>query len=232
MGLSGRAAAPAAIRRSRATRRYRWPLAVLAALLAAVALYAGLPRRADLTAFDPTSMGTSEAAMWRDYYDKRYLDLFAHLYGLARNEFGFSPLDSARIALAAARAARAFQPTTSRAEAQSAALPLLIDYYRLLSPAAPVPFDGVAAARGELDWWQARREAVSPERYGLTIAEVTTLLYGVDGDDIRRAGILRAQAMARRDAGGAALTDADWSQIADQLVAAHGLVKRALAKAR
>ena len=101
--------AAGAIRRSRATRRYRWPLA----LLAGVALYAGLPRRADLTAFDPTTMGATEAAMWRDYYDKRYLDLFAHLYGLARDEFHFSPLDSARTALAAARAARAFQPTTS-----------------------------------------------------------------------------------------------------------------------
>jgi hypothetical protein len=231
MGLSGRATAAGSIRRSRATHRYRWSLAVFTALLTAVALYSGLPRRADLTAFDPATMGAAEAAMWRDYYDKRYLDLFAHLYGVARNEFHFSPLDSARIALAAARAAGAFQPTTSRAAAQSA-LPLLIDYYRLLSPAAPAPFDSEAAARRELDWWQARREAVPPERYGLTIAEVTTLLYGVDGDDIRRAGILRAQAMARRDAGGAALTDAEWSEIADQLVAAYALVKQALAKAR
>jgi hypothetical protein len=231
MGLSGRATAAGAIRRRRATSRYRWPLAVCTVLLAAVALYVGVPRRADLTAFDPTTMGATEAAMWRDYYDTRYLDLFAHLYGLARNEFRFSPFDSARISLAATRAASAFQPTTSRAEAQSA-LPLLTNYYRLLSPAAPVPFDSEAAARRELDWWQARREAVPPERYGLTIAEVTTLLYGIDGDDIRRAGTLRAQAMARRDAGGANLTDADWSEIADRLVAAYALLKRALTKAQ
>ena len=44
--------------------------------------------------------------MWRDYYEKRYAALFGHLYELSRTQFGFSPLDSFRIALAAAQAAR------------------------------------------------------------------------------------------------------------------------------
>ncbi|WP_028346255.1 hypothetical protein [Bradyrhizobium murdochi] len=58
--------------------------------------------------------------MWRDYYDKRYPALFHHLYELSRTQFGFSPLDSFRIALAAARAAKAFQPTRSREAAKAA----------------------------------------------------------------------------------------------------------------
>ena len=109
--------------------------------------------------------------MWRDYYEKRYAALFDHLYELSRTQFGFSPLDSFRIALSAAQAAKAFQPTRSR-EAADAALPPLVTYYRLLASAAPGGFDVAEAARLELDWWQARREAVGPAQYGVTVARV------------------------------------------------------------
>src|SRR5215470_4071370 len=127
---------------------------VLATILL-VAAFACWPRQADLRAFDPAGMAQLETAMWRDYYEKRYPALFYHLYKLSRTKFSFSPLDSLRIALSAARAARAFQPTRSRAAA-AAALPDLIVYYQLLRPAAPNAFDIDAAARLELDWWQAR----------------------------------------------------------------------------
>ena len=51
------------------------------------------------------------------------------------------------------------------------------------------------AARTELAWWQARREAVPPEQYGAIIARVTTLLYGADGEEVRRSAVIRAKAM-------------------------------------
>ena len=158
--------------------------------------------------------------MWRHYYDKRFAALLADLYRLAREQDGFSPLDSARIALAAARAARAFQPTTSRAEAQ-VAVPMLIDYFAVLARGAPEPVDIVAAARSELDWWQARRESVAAESYGLTIARVTSLVYGVDDEDVREFGVLRAQAMDFRDARDKAITEADWTAIEQQLTTRH-----------
>src|SRR5690349_11599665 len=173
-------------RMSKRRPRLRAALAAIVLVLAALAAYAVIPRRADLTAFDPAASARLETLMWRHYYDKRFAALFADLYLLAREQDGFSPLDSARIAVAAARAAKAFQPTTSRAEAQ-VAVPLLIDYFAALSYGAPAPVDTVAAARAELDWWQARREQVRPETYGLTIARVTSLVYGVDDDEDVRA---------------------------------------------
>ncbi|UPK39989.1 hypothetical protein IVB18_23835 [Bradyrhizobium sp. 186] len=153
----------------------------IAAML--VAAYAAVPRHADLRAFDPAEMARLETAMWRDYYDKRYAALFYHLYESTRTQFGFSPLRSLHIALSAAEAAKAFQPTRS--------------------------------AHLELDWWQARREAVGPRDYGLTIARVTAMTYGKSPDDagIRQFGIARAEAMAVRDARGAIITDADWVAI-------------------
>jgi hypothetical protein len=132
----------------------------LALLLGAIAVYASWPRKADLRAFEPAEIARLETAMWRDYYDKRYPALFYHLYELSRTQFVFSPLDSFRIAWAAARAANAFQPTRSR-EAANAALAALVAYYTLLAAAAPGGFDVAEAAWLELDWWQAsaRRRA-------------------------------------------------------------------------
>ncbi len=204
-------------------RRTMVSLGIAAALVA----YAAIPRHADLTAFDPGESARLETLMWRHYYDKRFAALFADLYGLARDQDGFSPLDSARIAVAAARAARAFQPTTSRAEAQ-VAMPLLVDYFAMLARGAPAPVDVATAASAELDWWQARRESIGPETYGLTIARVTALVYGVEGDDVRAFGVMRAKAMEFRDARGRSITEADWAAIEQQLLSAYKHLKLAV----
>lgn len=209
------------------SRVFRIAFGTISAVAVVVAAYVFTPRRADLTVFDPGAMARAETTMWRHYYDRRYLALFADLYGVARDQYGFSPWTSARIAVAAARAAKVFQPTTSRAQAQ-AALPLLIDYFALLAPACPVEVDVEAAARNELDWWQLRREHVGPKDYGLIIAKVTTLLYGIDGEMMRRAGVIRAEAMDFRDSRNTAIAEADWLKIAKDLTTAYGLLKQAI----
>ncbi len=204
---------------------------VLALGLAAAAAYACWPRKADLRSFAPAEMAHLETAMWRDYYDKRYPALFYHLYASSRTQFGFSPLDSVRVALSAMQAARTFQPTHSRSEAQ-AALPSLLAYYGLLREAAPVAFDVNEAARAELDWWQARREAVAPLEYGAAVARVAAITYGRPAGDsaILQFGTARAQAMADRDAHGEAITDADWGRIEDELRHAYDALKAAVAR--
>jgi hypothetical protein len=212
-------------------RRRRLVVGAIIAVIAAAVAYGVIPRRANLAAFDPEPMAALETAMWRHYYEKRYLALFVDLYRTSRGEQGFSPLDSIRIAVAAARAAKAFQPSTSRAEAE-AALPHLADYFRILARGAPAVVDVEDAARTELAWWQARREAVPAEQYGAIIARVSTLLYGVDNADIRRSGVVRAKAMDYRDAHENDMTEQDWSTVRDQLELAYGLLKRALSSPR
>jgi hypothetical protein len=222
-------AAPRGDRMSSRRQRLRAILALVLVMLAVLGAYAALPRQPDLTAFDPAATARLETQMWRHYYDKRFAALFGDLYRVARDQDGFSPLDSARIAIAAARAARAFEPTTSRAEAQ-VAVPLLIDYFAVLARGAPEPVDVAAAARAELDWWQARRERIAAATYGLTIARVASLVYGVDGDDVEDFGVIRAQAMDFRDARGAGITEADWAAIEQQLLSAYQHLKRAVSR--
>jgi hypothetical protein len=206
----------------------RWTLFAVA-LPAALAAYVCWPRQADLRAFDPAEMGRLETAMWRDYYEKHYPALFYHLYESSRTQSGFSPLTSLRIALSAAQAAKAFQPTRSRSEAE-AAIPDLVTYYGLLRPAASVAFDPQEVASHELDWWQARREAAGPKDYGVTIALVAALTYGKPKDDpqLLAFGVARAEAMADRDAHGQGITDADWSRIESELQGAYRQLKAAI----
>jgi hypothetical protein len=159
------------------------------------------------------------------------LDLFFNLYLSSRREFGFSPLDSVKIAVAAANAARTFQPTRSRDEA-NAAFPSLVSYYRLMARAAPVSFDVDEAAKLELDWWQARREDVPPETYGKTIAATSAMLYGKSDDLMVQSGVERAQAMAFRDQHRNDMTAADWSAIELRLFKAYSKLRRSVNPAR
>jgi hypothetical protein len=191
------------------------------------AAYFSYPRQADLTAFDAAAMARLETAMWRDCAEKRYVALFRDRYDAGRNQYGFSPLVSVELAFTAARAAKAFQPSTSRAEAE-AALPFLNSYFGNLAQASNRPIEVEDVARTELAWWQARREAVAADQYGPIIARVATMLYGVDGEDVRRFGMARAQAMAYRDARGVDMTEADWARISERLEVAYGLLKNAL----
>ena len=207
---------------------------VFALSLAAVAgaAYAAWPRHADLRGFDPAEIARLETATWRDDHEKRPVALFSHLYQMSRTQFGFAPLDSLRIALAAAQAARAFQPTGSR-EAANAALPPLVTYFRLLASAVPGGFDAAEAARIELDWRQARREAAGPEQYGVTVARVSAIAYGKLADDpsLLTAGVGRAEAMAYRDEIGEAMTDSDWSEVECRLRRAYWSLKAAVGEA-
>lgn len=93
-------------------------------------------------------------------------------------------------------------------------------------------FDVEEAARLELDWWQARREAVAPSDYGLTIARVAALTYGKSADDpgIRQFGVVRAEAMAFRDARGEGIEQADWAAIEARLGEAYRSLKASISR--
>jgi hypothetical protein len=112
------------------------------------------------------------------------------------------------------------------------ALPFLEEYFGLLARAMPAPLDIEAAARAELDWWQARREAVAPQTYGAMITQVSALLYGRKSEKLREAGVLRAEAIAFRDARDGAITDADWSAIEMRLTEAYEILKREVLNGR
>src|SRR5207247_8299824 len=103
----------------------------------------------------------------------------------------------------------------------------------LLSPAAsatPGGFDVEEAARLVLDWWQARREAVGPGQYGVTVARVAAVTYSKPADDpsLLISGIGRAEALGYRDECGLAVAALGWSEIECRLRRAYRSLKAAV----
>lgn len=213
------------VRRSASRRRWAVGLAFVAVAGLGYVIW---PRQVDLRRFDPGALGRMEATMWRQYYERRYVALLGTLYQLNRSQYGFSPADSVRLASHAARAARAFQSTRSRAEAQ-VALPWLTQYFALIRTRTDGKPDAAELARLELEWWQQRREQVSPADYGRTIAQVEARLYDLPESDLRASAQLRAEMMAYRDARSRGrLGPEDWSHIAQQLTRSYQMLAAAV----
>ena len=203
-------------------RKLLLALGIVAAIGVAYALW---PRQAHLRNFDPATVACLETNLWRDYYEKKYIAIFASLYSLGRDQYGFSPGDSARLAWYAARAAKVFQPTVSREDAQRA-LPILELYYAVVRRSGGEHFDVQAAARRELEWWQLRRENATPAAYGQAIAEVTAVLFGVTNAEVNQSALLRADAMAYRDVRGKkGMETQDWTRIEEVLARSYELLK-------
>ncbi len=196
-------------------------LATLAILLVVLGAWALWPRQNHFHDFDPAVVGRDEANLWRAYYERRYADLANGLVLTESRDFGLSPADSARSGLAAAEAARLFQRSHSRAEAQ-AALPKLTEHFAILASAARLQIDPAEAARLELEWWQLRRENVGPARYAPAVAAATAYLYGEQPETLSEYARLRVAAMDLRDRTRGRTSEADWAEITRLLVAAYG----------
>jgi hypothetical protein len=175
-------------------------------------------------------MGRLETAMWHDYYDHRYVAMFLALYRVNREQYGFSPWDSVRVAFFAAKAARVFQPSTNRAQAE-AAIPWLRRYYGIIQARSHEPFDVDKAAASELDWWQLRREDAAPEDYGKVVARVAEEVYGTRDPRLGQASQLRAAMMDYRDRrSDGRMAEQDWHFIEQNLCRAFALLRDGVAR--
>ncbi|HVY85183.1 MAG TPA: hypothetical protein VG943_08620 [Caulobacterales bacterium] len=202
-------------------------LLLLAAVLLAFALWLFSPGPNQFRSFDPVALGGAETDLWRDYYERKHVELAREIILTEHDDFGLSPWISLRSGFAAADAARIFQASHSRAEAQ-AALPALTEHFRLLNDATNADIDPARAAQLELEWWQLRREHVGPNGYEPAVAEAAAYLYGVAPERLGAYAHLRVEAMELRDRKGRAITDADWRQIRSLLIDAYSELRVAV----
>jgi hypothetical protein len=177
------------------------------------------------TGFDADRLATLETRMWKAYYRRQPLRLFAWLLlGLkeqARVSWPRALVASLWLTRAAARFSRAqgdyerFAPDIARG-------------YRLLG--LPGDVDAVEVARRELRWWVVRREIglAAGAAAGDAITGLYAALYQVPEDAVAEAGRLRGQAAEVRDLGAAADPDgatgagrAYWPEVAGLLRASY-----------
>jgi hypothetical protein len=185
--------------------------------------------RPDMTGFDPQEMGRLESAMWRSYYEGHWLQLAGQTMEVACGQYGFSWWDGVRLSLHAARSALFFRRNTE----DPRCLPELEQYYAIIWNATGRGFDVRSAAALELEWWKERRRDVAPKDYAGTIAQSAALVYGVREETVMAAAMMRAEAMAYRDARrDGKMTEADWREIARQLSLGYSSFKEAVTNGR
>src|SRR5262245_11775817 len=111
-------------------RRRVWRIAVVVA--AAVIAYSAYdlywPRQASLRDFDPDEVARLDTAMWRSYYARQRVRMFAQLAELMRSQYRLPFLRSNSVAYQAARAAFVFKDGHSR-EDYERALPNLEKFF-------------------------------------------------------------------------------------------------------
>jgi hypothetical protein len=194
---------------------------VLAAVAAGGAGWAAAelarPRRADIRVFDPDAVARLETAMWRSYYDRRRLPLFAQLVSLLQGQFHLQPLRAVAMAGLAARAAAVFQVGSSHDDYRRA-LPYLERYYAGIRTVSEVPFDPRRAAALELEWWIVHREVEDhpPGDLENALADLAAELYQVPAERLWTHAARRAEAMTIRDRASRreiGMLDDDWDRI-------------------
>ena len=193
-------------------------------------VWAVWPRTGNLRDFDADAVARLETVMWRDHYERDYTDLWLQLYRLHQREYHFSPMQSYQLATSAAQAAKIFQPTTSRDEAQIA-LPELTKYYALLQEKSGESFDPAKVAASELDWWQLRRETNAPEKYGAAMARVTEEIFGIANPSVTTAALDRARMMRYRDdRRDGKMQASDWAHLEKHLIESYRELKKGVAR--
>jgi hypothetical protein len=208
----------------RKRRRLRRVLGVTTALVLLLAawiafdLYA--PRRTRLRDFDADEMARLETAMWRSYYSRRRVQLFAQMGELLRTQYRLPFWRSNALAYRAARAAFDFKDGHTRADYERA-LPNLVSYYKSIREVSDTDFDPERAARLELEWWIVHRErhTHAPGDLERALASLAAEIYRVPAERLTEHARLRAEAMEIRDtkAEQGGVTDEDWKRI-DELL--------------
>lgn len=195
-------------------------LTLLAVLI--LVIYKGCVDKPEL---DPVAIAEAETEMWQAYYAGNRASLAWELIQVQRNQFGLSYYDSTMIGYDLAIAAARFRVSTG--DYETIALPPLTKAYTKIKESIGGDFAPEEAAKAELAWWVARRTSGDngSEQVGEKIAHLYELLYGDDRPGFYKAGLIRAEAAALRDQGGA---DADWERIEKMLVQSYKILVQSL----
>ena len=191
------------------------------------------------TDFEPARLAALETRMWRAYYRRQPVRLFALLVLALREQARVSWARSLEASLLLTRAAAGFAKAGGDYERFA---PVIGRAYRLLG--LPDTVDPDEVGRRELRWWVVRREigVTAGEAAGAAIADLYAAIYDVPQDRIAEAARLRGLAAEVRDRGAsedpegargdgasywpevARLLDASYRRLREDLAGADGRV--------
>jgi uncharacterized protein YndB with AHSA1/START domain len=206
------------------------------------------PRASWGRGFDPDRLALLELKMWKAYYRRQPVRLFALLVEANHEQAAVSWPRAVAAAVLLARAAAAFgrtgwaEPgaapvgTTPEERDDAGYLRYIARGYKMLG--LPDGVDADEVARRELRWWVVRREIglAAGTAAGEAIAALYAELYGLPVDAVAEAGRLRGVAAEVRDRGASADPDgptgrgaAYWPEVRRLLIASYRSLKAAVA---
>ena len=158
-----------------------------------------------MRSFDPRAVGGHECRAWETYYRRKWGAFLAASVLLVRSAFGMSWPRTLVGAWLVLRANQVWAPFPDNDP--DAARRLMTRFYQLLRKSEGGSFDPAQAARLEVEWWRAHREAQHAEgsQSGSDPALVAALRdlyaysYGAEPAAVERAAELRAEAMDLSD---------------------------------
>lgn len=175
--------------------------------------------------FDPHRLGRLETAAWVAYYRRQWVTVLTSSVGLVRAGFGMDWGRTLRGAWFVLRANQVWAPFPDNDP--EGARRYMERFYRLVANGSGNPVDTVEAARLEVDWWRAHREAQHGEGAGTVgdgshaalvdaVARLYAFVYDVAVDEVRPAAAHRAAAMVVSDRWVTAGCDPDSALIAEE----------------
>jgi hypothetical protein len=156
-----------------------------------------------MRSFDPRAVGKLECRAWETYYRRKWVAFLLASVGLVRAAFGMNWRRTALGAWLVLRANQKWAPFPDNEP--DAARTLMTRFYRLLAASESASIDPVRAARLEVEWWRAHREAQhdgradSADALIVALCDLYAYVYSADPSDVRRAAALRAEAMEVSD---------------------------------
>jgi len=158
-------------------------------------------RQRGMRAFDPRAIGRRECGAWVAYYRRQWPRFLAYAVGMVRSGFALPWPRTISGAWYVLRANQMWAPATNNKPDR--ARDYMRRFYVLVTETHGEHFDTTEAARLEVEWWRAHREA---QRDGVASTELVDALaalyahvYNVSPDTVRTAAEERADAMVISD---------------------------------
>jgi hypothetical protein len=157
------------------------------------------PATSPMRSFDPRAVGALECRAWETYYRRKWGACLVAFVSLVRAAFRMSWPRTLAGAWLVLRANMKWAPYPDNDPAAVRAL--MERFYRLLRASEGAGFDPARAARLEVEWWRAHREAqhgAGPGAHAELVAALRDLYaysYNADPAAVLPAAELRAEAM-------------------------------------
>jgi hypothetical protein len=172
-----------------------------------------------MRSFDPRAVGRLECRAWETYYRRRWGAFLLASVGLVRAAFRMNWPRTLLGAWLVLRANQKWAPFPDNDP--DAARALMTRFYRLLAASERGPLDPVRAARLDVEWWRAHRDAQDGRARGRdelvgALRDLYVHVYSAEPADVQQAAELRARAMDVSDRWVAAGSDPENPLLAEE----------------